>query len=116
MSVTEVFAGVRGRDRGAAIDFYQRLLGAAPTMFPNDDEAVWQLTDTGWLYVLRDADRAGGALVTLLVDDLDDRLADLAERGIETDPGHEVPGVVRSACVVDPDQNRIQLAQPARSG
>ncbi len=112
MSITEVFAGVRVRDRDAGIDFYQRLLGAPPTMFPNNDEAAWQLTDTGWLYILRDADRAGGALVTLLVDDLDDHLAALAERGIETEPGHEMPGVVRSAWVTDPDQNRIQLAQP----
>ena len=47
MSVTEVFAGVRGRDRGAAIDYYQRLLGAAPTMFPNDDEAGSSPTPAG---------------------------------------------------------------------
>lgn len=114
MSFTEVFAGIRVSDREAAIDFYQRLLGAPPAMLPNDNEAAWQLTDTGWLYVLCDAGTAGGALVTLLVDDLDEHLAALADREIETKPGHELPGVVRSAWVVDPDQNRIQLAQPGR--
>jgi hypothetical protein len=46
-------------------------------MLPNDDEAAWQLTGGGWLYVLRDADRAGRAVVTLLVDDPDERLADV---------------------------------------
>ncbi len=50
-----------------------KTLGAPPTMLPNDDEAAGQLTGGGWLYVLRDADRAGRAVVTLLVDDLDER-------------------------------------------
>ncbi len=54
--------------------------------------------------------------MTLFVDDLDDLLAALTERGIETEAGHELPGVVRRAWVVDPDQNRIQLAEPARPG
>jgi len=71
MPFTEVFAGIAVQDRDAAIEFYERLLGAPPTMLPNEDEAAWQLTGGGWLYVLRDADRAGRAGVTLLVDDLD---------------------------------------------
>jgi predicted enzyme related to lactoylglutathione lyase len=112
MGFNEVFAGIRVRDREAAIDFYERLLGKPPTMFPNDDEACWQLTDAGWVYVVRDAEHAGGAVVTLLVDDLDAQLAALAERGIETGPVEEIPGTVRSTWVVDPDGNRIQLGQP----
>ena len=83
MPVTEVFAGIAVRDRDAAIEFNERLLGAPPTMLPNDDEAAWRLTGGGWLYVLRDADRAGRAVVTLLVDDLDQRLAAAAARGIK---------------------------------
>ena len=54
MPFTEVFAGIAVRDRDAAIEFYERLLGGPPTMRPNDDEAAWQLTGGGWLYVLRD--------------------------------------------------------------
>jgi catechol 2,3-dioxygenase-like lactoylglutathione lyase family enzyme len=80
MPFTEVFAGIAVRDRDAAIEFYERLLGAPPTMLPNDDEAAWQLT--GW----RLAGRAGTAVVTLLVDDLDKRLAAAAARGIELGP------------------------------
>jgi catechol 2,3-dioxygenase-like lactoylglutathione lyase family enzyme len=113
MSVTEVFAGVRVRDREAAIEFYERLLGAPPTMLPNEDEAAWQLTDSGWLYVVCDAGKAGSGLVTLLVDDLDEQLAALAQRGVETGPVEEkAGGAVRSIWVVDPDGNRIQLGQP----
>jgi predicted enzyme related to lactoylglutathione lyase len=112
VSFTQVFAGVQVRDREVAIDFYTRLLGKPPAMLPNDDEAAWQLTDSGWLYVVRDAEAAGSAVVTLLVDDLDEHLEALAERGVETQPRHTVPGVVRSVWAVDPDQNRIQLGQP----
>ena len=53
MPFTEVFAGIAVRDRDAAIEFYESLLGAPPTMLPNDDEAAWQLTGGGWLYVPR---------------------------------------------------------------
>ena len=116
MSFTEVFAGLPVRDRGAAIEFYERLLGMPPAMLPNDDEAAWQVTDSGWLYVVRDSEKAGGTVVTLLVDDLDEHLAALAERGVETGPVREIPGEVRSIWVTDPDGNRIQLGQPAEPG
>lgn len=112
MSITEVFACVPVRDRDAAIEFYERLLGAPPTMLPNDDEAAWQLTDGGWLYVLRDAGRAGKAIVTLLVDDLDERLAAIAARDIEPGPVETVAGSVRKTWITDPDGNRVQLGQP----
>jgi len=90
----------------------ERLLGAAPTMLPNDDEAAWQLTGGGWLYVLRDAERAGSAVVTLLVDDLDGRLAALVARGIEHGPIETVARRTRKTWIADPDGNRIQLGQP----
>jgi len=112
MSFTEVFAGIAVRDRDAAIEFYERLLGAPPTMLPNDDEAAWRLTGGGWLYVLGDADRAGTAVVTLLVDDLDERLATAAARGIELGPLATKAGGVRSTWITDPDGNRVQIGQP----
>lgn len=111
MSFTEVFAGIAVKDRDAAIEFYERLLGASPTMLPNDDEAAWQLTDGGWLYVVRDADRAGRAVVTLLVDDLDDRLAAAAAWGIEFGQVETVAGATRTAWLTDPDGNRIQIGE-----
>jgi catechol 2,3-dioxygenase-like lactoylglutathione lyase family enzyme len=112
MPFTEVFAGIAVRDRDAAIEFYERLLGAPPTMLPNDDEAAWQLTDGGWVYVLRDPDRAGRAVVTLLVDDLDERLAAAAARGIELGPVETVADTVRTTWITDPDGNRVQIGQP----
>jgi catechol 2,3-dioxygenase-like lactoylglutathione lyase family enzyme len=49
MPFTGVFAAITVRDRDAAIEFYERLLGAPPTMLPKDDEAAWQLTGGGRL-------------------------------------------------------------------
>jgi catechol 2,3-dioxygenase-like lactoylglutathione lyase family enzyme len=112
MPATEVFAAITVQDRDAAIEFYEHLLGAPPTMLPNDDEAAWQLTGGGWLYVLRDADRAGRAVVTLLVDDFDERLAAAASAGIELGPVETVVGSVRTTWITDPDGNRIQIGQP----
>jgi predicted enzyme related to lactoylglutathione lyase len=112
MAVTEVFAGIPVRDRDAAVDFYDRLLGAPPAMFPNDDEAAWQITDTGWLYVERAPERAGRTKVTLLVDDLDERLTAIAARGIAVGAVETIPGTVRTTEITDPDGNRIQFGQP----
>jgi predicted enzyme related to lactoylglutathione lyase len=58
------------------------------------------------------AARAGRALLTVIVDDLDAQVAQLAERGLATDPIDTVPGVVRKAEIRDPDGNRITFGQP----
>ena len=42
------------------------------------------MSDTGWIYrVGDDSDRAGKALLTLVVDDLDGFVGGVAERGID---------------------------------
>ena len=115
MTVTELFAGMPVTDLPAALAWYERLLGGAPAFYPNDDEAVWRVAG-GWVYVVRDAARAGNALVTLLVDDLDAEVAALAARGIRPGPIETIPGAVRTAKIEDPDGNRIQLGQPEMSG
>ena len=85
-------------------------------MFPNDDEVVWQLAESGWIYVVVDPDRAGNGLLTLLVDDLEAHVAALADRGIVTGPIETIPGVVRTAVIADPDGNRIQFGQGLGAG
>ena len=112
MAVTFVFAGIPVADYDAARPWYERLIGRAPDMLPHDREAAWQLSETGWIYVVADAERAGKALVTILVDDLDDHVVGLAERGIVVEPIDTVPGAVRRTTVVDPEGNRVTFAQP----
>lgn len=112
MAIDHVFAGVPVADYAAARAWWERLVGRPPDLIPNDNEAAWQLTETGWIYVVGDAGRAGQALLTILVDDLDTHVAELAERGLATEAIDTVPGVVRTAEITDPDGNRITFGQP----
>jgi hypothetical protein len=112
MAVTYVFAGIPVAHRDAAAGWYERLIGRPPDLIPNDDEAAWRLTETGWIYIVVDANRAGSALNTLLVDDLDAFLAGLAERGIPNGPVETMENAVRTTFVTDPDGNRLQVGQP----
>jgi predicted enzyme related to lactoylglutathione lyase len=49
--------------------------------------------------------------VTLLVDDLDRQLAEIAGRGISVGPIETAPGRYRKVVITDPDGNRIQLGE-----
>ena len=80
-------------------------------MLPNEREAMWQLADTSWVYVLLDEQRAGRGLLTLLVDDLDRQLAEISGRGISVGPIETAPGRYRKVVITDPDGNRIQLGE-----
>jgi len=77
-----LFAGIRVREFAAARAWYERLLGD-PSFFPHATEAVWILADDRSVYIEEDADRAGGALITVFVDDLDAVVAEIASRGLE---------------------------------
>ncbi|MDX6630918.1 MAG: hypothetical protein QOH00_3164, partial [Gaiellales bacterium] len=116
MAVTEFFAGVAVADFGAALAWYERLFGKPPDFFPHESEAVWRVIDHAWVYVVADAERAGRGLITILVEDLEQQVAELAERGIETDPIETIPGAVRKAELTDPEGNRITFGQPLAQG
>ena len=112
MGFTNTFAGVAITSIDAGREWYSAFFGRPPDMEPHDAEAVWKVTADGWVYVVEDADRAGSSLVTLLVDDLDERLAALSARGIAAGPVEVVAGSTRTTVVEDPDGNRIQLGEP----
>jgi predicted enzyme related to lactoylglutathione lyase len=111
VAFTYVFAGIPVGDRDAAVAWYQRFVGRPPDLIPNDAEAAWQLTATGWIYVISDAGLPGTALQTLLVDDLDALLVGLAERGIAVGPVETIGERVRFVVLEDPDGNRIKVGQ-----
>ena len=110
MDVTDLFAGVRVRRIAVARVWYERLLGAEPAFVPNDVEAVWAVGEHRWCYLLEDAARAGGALVTIMVADLDATTEATRGRGIEpTEP--EDYGEARKHVLHDPDGNEIGIGQ-----
>jgi catechol 2,3-dioxygenase-like lactoylglutathione lyase family enzyme len=112
MGATEVFAGIPVADLAVASAWYERFAARPPDLVPNAGEVAWQLTDTGWIYVVVDAERAGSALLTLLVDDLDEQVAALAQRGLAVGAIETLANGVRKAVICDPDGNRITLGQP----
>ncbi len=111
MNVEHVFAGIPVADRDAASSWYERLTGRRPDLIPNEDEAAWQLTETGWIYLIADADRAGSALHTLLVEDLEAFLAELANRGIDAGPIETIGVTVRHVVISDLDGNRLNVGE-----
>ena len=78
-----IFAGIAVRDYKQAVDWYRRLLGAEPSFYPNDVEAVWQLAEDRYVYIIEDPGRAGGAVSMIWVDDPAAEVAQIAERGLE---------------------------------
>ena len=115
MSV-ELFAGLPVRDRGRAIAWYERLLGAAPSSLPNDTEAVWDLTEHAYLYVDVRPEQVGSGMVTLFVDDFEQRLQAIAGRGLEPTVREVYENGVRHATFRDPDGNEISFGAPPTRG
>jgi catechol 2,3-dioxygenase-like lactoylglutathione lyase family enzyme len=116
MAFTALFAAVHVADLAAARGWYERLAGRPPDLVPNDDEAAWQFTESGWVYVVRDPLRAGASAVTLLVDDLDDRLAGLAARGVAAEAVETYENGVRHVVVVDPEGNTVAFGEVPAEG
>lgn len=116
MKIEEVFTGMPVSDLANALRWYERLMGRLPDLVPNDNEGAWQLAEHAWVYVVGDPDRAGKGLLTLLVDDVEAQVAELAQRGLATDAVDTIPGVVSTAEIRDPDGNRITFGEPAKEG
>ena len=103
----DLFAGIAVSDFETARRWYERLLGAQPAFLPHATEAVWELAEHRFVYILEDPERAGRALQTIFVDDLDTLVADIAARGIEPDERVTYPGKARKAIYRDADGNEI---------
>lgn len=106
---TEIFAGIPVRDFQQALDWYQRLFGCPPAFFPNQVEAVWALADHRWIYIIVDPDRAGGAVQTLICDDLERVIEDIAHRGITFAEEERPAEGVRKVMYHDPDGNEVGI-------
>ena len=101
-----LFAGLRVRDFAAARGWYETLFGE-PSFFPHDTEAVWTLADERSVYVVQHPEGAGHSVVTLFVDDLDDRVAAIAARGLQPTERETYDSGVRKITYRDPDGNEI---------
>jgi catechol 2,3-dioxygenase-like lactoylglutathione lyase family enzyme len=108
-----LFAGIRVGDLAAARAWYERLLGE-PSFFPNATEVVWTLAEDRSLYIEEDPRRAGGALITVWVDDLDAVIAEIGSRGLQPAERETYSNGVRKAIYRDDDGNEIGFGGPPR--
>jgi catechol 2,3-dioxygenase-like lactoylglutathione lyase family enzyme len=102
-----LFAGVYVTDYEAAKAWYVRLLGGEPSFFPNSIEAVWELAEHRSIYIRVQPEDAGHGVVTIFVDDLGQRTAGIAARGIEPAKQETYGNGVRKITYLDPDGNEI---------
>ena len=103
----DLFAGIPVREYALAVAWYERLLGVPPSFLPNDIEAVWELAEHRYVYIVVRPEHAGHALHTFFVGDLDARLAQMAERGLKPAEHETYANGVRKATFRDPDGNEI---------
>ena len=116
MDITWFFAGVAVADEPSARAWYERLMGRPPDFTPHEHEAVWQILENAWIYVVADPERAGKGLLTLMVDNLDRHVAELTERGIAVGAIETQPGRYRKAEVTDSEGNKISFGQALSPG
>lgn len=79
--MTYLYAGVPVNDKALALEWFAVFFGR-----PADEviggEALWQISETAWIFVDEHAKRAGSTLLTLGVEGLDEILARLASHDL----------------------------------
>ncbi|MEC3953820.1 VOC family protein [Nocardia sp. CDC153] len=115
--MNSLFFGLAVTDFAAADDWYSRLFGrAADIVVTPGTEAMWQLADTAFVYIVVDPERAGHALVNIAVPDLETAVAEIGSRGLHPGPFVLVGpdgAAGRKAPFVDPDGNSIFVIEIA---
>jgi hypothetical protein len=104
-----LFAGIPVTDYAAALPWYEQFFGRKPSFLPNDIEAVWEVAENRYVYIVQQPERAGNALVLSFVDDLDDRVAEIARRGIEPAGRETYDGGVTKVIYRDAEGNEISF-------
>lgn len=115
MTINNIFAVIPVADFDSARAWYERFWGRPADREPMGGLAEWQVTEGGAIQLLRDAESAGFAMLTVGVDDIDAQVAALAERGIDAGTLQDTPGGFRIATVTDPACNVLTLAQDYRT-
>jgi hypothetical protein len=110
MDVDVGFTGVPVSALVHGRDFFERLFGRPADIVASEDEVLWRVADSAWLYVKVDPVRAGNALAALAVAHLDAVLADLEGRGIRPTTVERLEAG-RKATLHDPDGNTVAIIE-----
>jgi glyoxylase I family protein len=109
MAIEHVLAVVPVSDLGRADAWYEALFGRRADNRPMPSLVEWRVTDTSWVQVTVDPDRAGSGLLNFAVDDLAATREKLATRGVDTAEIQPVSKGVELSVTTDPDGNAITL-------
>jgi len=110
MTIDNAIASLAVKDLGAAVAWYQALLGRAADSQPMPEVAEWKFPRGGWLQIYQLPERAGRGSVTLAVSNLDDTTAHVQKLGVDT--SQRTSGAkVKTLMIVDPDGNHIAFAE-----
>jgi hypothetical protein len=104
---TDLFAGIPVGEYGKALTWYEQLFGAPPAFVPHDTEAVWELAEHRYVYIVERPEHAGHAMHTIFVEDLDAVVAQIGERGLTPAERETYANGVRKVTYRDPDGNEI---------
>jgi hypothetical protein len=107
-TILDLFAAIPVADYAVALEWYKRLLGSPPTFFPHDTEAVWELAEHRYVFIVQRPEHAGHAMHTIFVDDLDALVAQIADRDSTLRNGKPTP----TACA----RPRTAIPTETRSG
>ena len=80
MSINHVLAVVPVSDMDVARRWYGRLFGRPADNQPMVTLDEWRITDSGWVQVFLDPERAGSTLLNFAIDD--SHVAELRTRGL----------------------------------
>jgi Glyoxalase-like domain len=114
-NVLDIAAVVAAREFAAARSWYSRVLGREPDLEPIEEVAEWQITDTSWLQLVTDADRAGRSMVRFGVRDLATQVEMLEAIGVATGEPIVIADMVVIVDVADPDGNEVSFVQDLTS-
>jgi catechol 2,3-dioxygenase-like lactoylglutathione lyase family enzyme len=106
MDNLDLFARIPVSDYAAALQWYQQLLGYSPAFFPHDTDAVWELAEHRYLYVVEQPEHAGHAMHTLI--------SQIGERGLNPSKRETYENGVRKITYVDADGNEIGFGSTSR--
>ena len=106
-----LFGGIPVRDFAGALPWYRRLFGGDPTFVATETEAGWVLAKDRSVYIEQVPERAGRAMNTILVADLDAEVARIAARGLEPALRETYDNGVRKITYRDPDGNEFGLGE-----
>jgi hypothetical protein len=111
----DLFAALPVCDYARSMQWYERFLGSEPSFLPNEIEAVWELAEHRFLYIVESPQHAGHAMTTVFVADLDALVSDIDERDIHPAKRETLSNGVRKATFQDPDGNEITFGGAPQS-